>query len=466
MLKRHSQFLKSVLFCIDLGLICAGWIGAYYLRFSEIVEPVTKGVPDIRIYLMLLLPIVAVWGMSFQAFDLYRPRRMGTRLSEFVDVAKANTLSVLILVALTFFLRQYEYSRLVLLFFWLLNLIVLGFSRVLFREVLRFLRRQGYNQRHALIIGASRLGRRVVKALAEHPELGVKVQGFLSADPRGVREYIHDVPVVGQYGDLQERVQSGIDIVFVCLPPEDERWAEKMFDTLSTTMVEVKALPAMCEFVSLRAEAEMFEGLPIITLQGSPLHGWNLVVKRVLDVVGASIALILFSPVLCAVAVLVKLTSPGPVFFRQLRMGLDGQAFEMLKFRSMKLDAESETGPVWTRPNDERRTAIGAFLRRTSLDELPQFWNVLRGEMSIVGPRPERPEFIARFRETLPQYMLRHKMKAGITGWAQINGWRGNTSLERRIEHDLYYIEHWSIWFDFKIMLLTVWRGFIHRHAY
>ncbi|MBP8154394.1 MAG: sugar transferase, partial [Nitrospira sp.] len=159
-------------------------------------------------------------------------------------------------------------------------------------------------------------------------------------------------------------------------------------------------------------------------------------------------------------------TSAGPVVFRQLSMGLDGQAFEMLKFRSMKLDAESETGPVWTQPNDDRRTPIGAFLRRTSLDELPQFWNVLRGEMSIVGPRPERPEFIARFRETLPQYMLRHKMKAGITGWAQINGWRGNTSLERRIEHDLYYIEHWSIWFDFKIMLLTAWRGFIHRHAY
>ena len=385
MLKRHSQFLKSVLFCIDLGLICACWIGAYYLRFSEIVEPVTKGVPDIRIYLMLLLPIVAVWGMSFQAFDLYRPRRMGTRLSEFVDVAKANTLSVLILVALTFFLRQYEYSRLVLLFFWLLNLIVLGFSRVLFREVLRFLRRQGYNQRHALIIGASRLGRRVVEALAEHPELGVKVQGFLSADPRGVGEYIHDVPVVGQYDDLQERVQSGIDIVFVCLPPEDERWAEKMFATLSTTMVEVKALPAMCEFVSLRAEAEMFEGLPIITLQGSPLHGWNLVVKRVLDVAGASVALILFSPVLCAVAVLVKLTSPGPVFFRQLRMGLDGQAFEMLKFRSMKLDAESETGPVSTRPNDERRTPIGAFLRRDASEEREVVTARLRLEAANAG---------------------------------------------------------------------------------
>ncbi|MDL1891100.1 undecaprenyl-phosphate glucose phosphotransferase [Nitrospirales bacterium NOB] len=465
MLKRHSQFLKSVLFLFDLGLICACWVGAYYLRFSDLAAA-PKGVPPLPMYLWLLIPIVGVWGISFQAFDLYRPRRMGTHLAEFLDVAKANTLSVLILVALTFFIRQYEYSRLVLLYFWLLNFLALGFSRVLFREALRFLRRQGYNQRHALVVGAGRLGRRVVDALARHPELGVKVHGYLSSASRVVGDRINNVPVLGRYDDLLDRVQSGIDIVFVCLPPEDEPWAEKMFAVLSNTMVEVKALPAICEFVSLRAEAEIFEGLPLITLQGSPLHGWNLVIKRAMDVVGATAALLLFSPVLLGVAALVKLTSPGPIFFRQLRMGLDGQAFEMLKFRSMKVDAESETGPVWTQPNDDRRTPIGAFLRRTSLDELPQFWNVLRGEMSIVGPRPERPEFIARFRETLPQYMLRHKMKAGITGWAQVNGWRGNTSLERRIEHDLYYIEHWSMWFDIKIMWLTLWRGFIHRHAY
>ena len=219
MLKRHSQFLKSLLFCVDLGLICACWIGAYHLRFSEIIEPASKGIPPLDRYLLLLLPIIAVWGLSFQAFDLYRPRRMGTRVAEFLDVAKANTLSVLILVAFTFFLRQYEYSRLVLLYFWLLNLVILGFSRVLFREALRFLRRQGYNQRHALVIGASRLGRRVVEALENHPELGVRIQGFVSADPRQVGERIQNVPVIGRYDDLQELVQSGIDIVFICLPP-------------------------------------------------------------------------------------------------------------------------------------------------------------------------------------------------------------------------------------------------------
>ncbi|RPH82066.1 MAG: undecaprenyl-phosphate glucose phosphotransferase [Nitrospiraceae bacterium] len=466
MLKRHSEFLKSLLFIIDLGLICACWFAAYYVRFSGAIEPVTKGIPPLEPYVWLLLPIIGVWGISFQAFDLYRPRRMGTHLAEVLDLAKANTLSVLILVAVTFFLKQFEYSRLVLLYFWLFNLVVLGFSRMVFREGLRLLRRQGYNQRHALVIGTSRLGRRVVEALNRHPELGVKVQGYLTSDHTRVGEVIDGIPLYGTYGNVVVHVQKGIDLAFVCLPPEEEHWAEKLFSALATTTVEVKALPAICEFITLRAEAEVFEGLPLITLQGSPLQGWNLVMKRLVDVVGATAALLLCSPLFFFIGALIKITSPGPILYRQTRMGLDGVAFEMLKFRSMRVNAESQSGPVWAQPGDDRKTLIGSFLRRTSLDELPQFWNVLKGNMSIVGPRPERPEFIVRFRETLPQYMLRHKMKAGITGWAQVNGWRGNTSLEKRIEFDLYYIEHWSIWLDLKIMWLTIWHGFVHKHAY
>jgi len=466
MLKRHSEFLKSLLFIIDLGLICACWLAAYYVRFSGTIEPVTKGIPPLEPYLWLLLPIIGVWGISFRAFDLYRPRRMGTHLAEVLDLAKANTLSVLILVAATFFLKQFEYSRLVLLYFWLFNLVVLGFSRMLFREGLRLLRRQGYNQRYALVIGTSRLGRRVVEALNRHPELGVRVQGYLTSDQTRVGGAIDGIPICGTYDDALVHVQNGIDLVFVCLPPEEEHWAEKLFSALAMTTVEVKALPAICEFISLRAEAEVFEGLPLITLQGSPLQGWNLMMKRLVDVLGATAALLLCSPLFLFIGALIKVTSPGPILYRQTRMGLDGVAFEMLKFRSMRVGAESQSGPVWAQPGDDRKTPIGSFLRRTSLDELPQFWNVLKGNMSIVGPRPERPEFIVRFRETLPQYMLRHKMKAGITGWAQVNGWRGNTSLEKRIEFDLYYIEHWSIWLDLKIMWLTIWQGFVHKHAY
>jgi Undecaprenyl-phosphate glucose phosphotransferase len=231
-------------------------------------------------------------------------------------------------------------------------------------------------------------------------------------------------------------------------------------------MVEIKVIPSFYEYVKLHAEAETFEGLPVITLQGSPLHGWNVVLKRGVDLAGAAVALTVLSPIMLCSAAFIKISSSGPVFYRQTRMGLDGRAFEMLKFRSMRVGAETESGPVWAKAGDDRRTLIGKLLRRTSLDELPQFWNVLKGEMSIVGPRPERPEFIQQFRHSIPQYMLRHKMKAGITGWAQVNGWRGNTSLEKRLEYDLYYIEHWSIWFDLKIMWLTLWKGFLHKHAY
>lgn len=466
MLKQHSEFFKNLLFLFDLGLICLCWVAAYYIRFSEIGPPVTKGIPPLAPYLWLLVPIIVVWGFSFQAFHLYRPRRMGTHFAEFLDIAKANTLSVLILVALTFFIRQFEYSRLVLLYFWLLNLLTLGFSRMAFREGLRFLRRQGYNLRYVLVIGAGTLGRRVVRCLAEHPELGLKVRGYLTRNPGKLGQVYEGAPVIGTYADVQRIVPQGVDMVFVCLPSEAEAESEKLFEYLATTMVEVKVVPAIYEFITVRAAAEMFEGLPIITLQGSPLYGWNRVLKRGMDLIGAILVLGLTSPLFLFIAIAIKLLSPGPVFFRQTRMGLDGRAFEMLKFRSMRLDAERETGPVWAEANDPRRTLIGRFLRRTSLDELPQFWNVLKGEMSIVGPRPERPEFIARFRDRLPQYMLRHKMKAGITGWAQVNGWRGNTSLEKRLEYDLYYIEHWSVWFDIKIMFLTLWKGFIHRHAY
>jgi Undecaprenyl-phosphate glucose phosphotransferase len=354
----------------------------------------------------------------------------------------------------------------VLLYFWFLNLLGLGFSRMAFREGLRFARRLGYNLRHVLIVGTGTLAASVAQRLSEHPELGIRIRGFLGRDRESVGRTVEGAPVIGTFDDLKEATASGIDIVFVCLSAHDESHAEKILAYLTTTMVEVKVVPAICEFMTLRAEAEMYEGFPIITLQGTPLYGWNIVMKRGMDLIGSLVALAITSPLLLLIAVLIKLSSPGPVLYRQTRMGLDGRAFEMLKFRSMRADAESKTGPVWAEATDTRRTAIGTLLRRTSLDELPQFWNVLKGEMSIVGPRPERPEFIVQFREKLPQYMLRHKMKAGITGWAQVNGWRGNTSLEKRLEYDLYYIEHWSVSFDLKIMFMTLWSGFIHKHAY
>ncbi|MBT6049310.1 MAG: exopolysaccharide biosynthesis polyprenyl glycosylphosphotransferase, partial [Candidatus Scalindua sp.] len=225
-------------------------------------------------------------------------------------------------------------------------------------------------------------------------------------------------------------------------------------------------IPDLIELATLRGGIGEFEGMPIISLRDTPLYGWNVVVKRVTDIVLSITILLAVSPLMIVISFLVKATSIGPVFYRQERMGLDGRIFSMLKFRTMETQAEKETGPVWAAKGDSRKTIIGSFLRKTSMDELPQFFNVLKGDMSIVGPRPEREFFIQQFRSKIPKYMLRHKMKAGITGWAQISGWRGNTSLEKRIEYDLYYIENWSLWFDLEIMWLTIWRGLVNKHAY
>ena len=465
MLKRHSQFLQSLLFIFDLAVISGCWLVSYYLRFLEGLAPVDKGIPPFEMYLWLSVPILVVWGISFRAFNLYRPRRMGSHLAEFLDIAKANTLAVLVLVAFTmFFLREYEYLRLAFLYFWTLNLVTLGFSRMAFREGLRFMRRQGFNQRHGLVVGAGKLGQRVARLIGMHSEFGINIHGYLTRHPHKLGETYEGIKVTGLYSEI-EKYAPGLDIVFVCLPPDEEQGAEKLLQFLATTMIEVKVIPSIYEFITLRAEAEMFEGLPVITLQGSPLYGWNVISKTFTDFVGAIAALILTAPIMLVIALAVMFTSAGPVFYRQERMGLDGRPFMMLKFRTMKSDHVGDT-VLLTPKNDSRVTAVGRFLRRTSIDELPQFINVVKGDMSIVGPRPERSWVVEEVRKQIPLYMLKHKMKAGITGWAQVNGWRGDTSLDKRIEYDLYYIEHWSLWFDLKIMLLTLYRGFFHKNAY
>jgi Undecaprenyl-phosphate glucose phosphotransferase len=257
-----------------------------------------------------------------------------------------------------------------------------------------------------------------------------------------------------------------VDIVFIALPHADYSRITTVLHGIGDDPVAIHLVPDVFGLASLRGGVEEFETVAFIHLRESPLYGWNRVLKRAFDLGGGALALILAAPVMLAIVVALKLTSPGPMLYRQERMGVDGRRFGMLKFRTMHVDAEAETGPVWARENDPRRTVLGVFLRRTSLDELPQLFNVLRGEMSLVGPRPERPSFVEGFRRRVPGYMLRHKMKAGITGWAQINGWRGNTSIEKRIEYDLYYIERWSLAFDLKILLQTLWYGFrINRNA-
>jgi Undecaprenyl-phosphate glucose phosphotransferase len=466
-LKKHSQFFETLLLLFDLVVISASWVFSYYLRFTIQPVPVTKGIPDFRYYAALLPAIWVIWAVAFKAFGLYRPRRIASRLSEVVDVAKACSLSTLILIAGTFLVRQFEYSRLVLLFFWATAIAATSLSRAAFREALRFFRRRGYNLRYVLVVGAGALAHTLIERLRAHPELGLRVVGLLAAEPDLTGSMAQGLPILGTYGEAGRIVRErGVDQVIIALPLEASGRLEEILKGIGDEMVDIRVVPDLVQFATLRGGVEEFEGLPIIGLQDSPLYGWNLLAKRAVDLALSAGALVLLAPLMLAIALGIRLTSRGPVLYRQERMGLDGRVFGMLKFRSMRRDAEAETGAVWARPEDPRRTRLGVWLRRTGLDELPQLLNVLRGEMSLVGPRPERPVFIEAFRRTVPRYMLRHKMKAGITGWAQVNGWRGNTSVEERIAHDLYYIEHWSLTFDLRILLMTCWRGLFHRNAY
>ncbi|MBZ0169612.1 UDP-phosphate glucose phosphotransferase [Candidatus Methylomirabilis lanthanidiphila] len=466
MLKRHSEFIESLMLLADLLVISASWLGSYYFRFYWGPILVYRDIPDIRPYLLLLGLIVVVWGVAFKAFGLYRPKRISSRLAEVRDIARACTLAVLILIAATFFLKQFEFSRIVIACFWVFSIVSVSLVRSSFREVLRFTRRSGYNLRHVLIVGEGALARKVAERIRARPELGFRIKGLLVGDRNLVGQQVDGMSVLGTYEQAGELAEAlSIDRVFIAIPLEAYGRMEAILRSLENGVAAISAVPDLHQYMTLRGGVEEFDGLPLISLQESPHYGWNLVGKRSLDIALSTVALLITGPLLLLVAAIIKLTSSGPVLYRQERMGLDGRTFQMLKFRSMRNDAEDDTGPVWAARDDERRTGIGALLRRTSLDELPQLVNVLKGEMSLVGPRPERPVFIEEFRKRIPRYMLRHKVKAGITGWAQVNGWRGDTSIEKRIECDLFYIENWSLFFDLRILWLSFWKGFIHRNA-
>ena len=464
MLRAHSRLLEQVMLAGDLLLVAGCWLLAYYIRFYVAGPPSSHGIPYVQPYLLMLVPILVVWGVSFRAFDLYRPRRIGSRLSEIADIAKASSVGALVLVSvMTFLFREYDYSRVVIVYFWIFSIVAVSFSRYAFREVLRIAHRRGYNQRYALVVGGGDLAAGVIQRLRARTDTGIRILGLVGDE----KQSAGGAQPLGGFADLRTVLDAHpVDHVIVALPHEDYGRLGGLLEAIGDEPVTIHVVPDLGRFTSLRGGVEEFEGLPFVHLRESPLYGWNRVTKRIFDVVFSAALLLFLSPLLLLLAAAVKLTSPGPVLYRQERMGLDGQRFRMLKLRTMRMDAERETGPVWAPPGDARRTSIGAFFRRFSLDELPQFVNVLRGEMSVVGPRPERPVFVERFRQTVPGYMLRHKVKSGVTGWAQVHGLRGNTSLETRIEYDIQYIERWSFWLDLKIIAMTVSRVLFDRNAY
>ncbi|MBI2350003.1 MAG: undecaprenyl-phosphate glucose phosphotransferase, partial [Deltaproteobacteria bacterium] len=433
MLKQHSRFFESLMLLMDFVFITVSWLFAYVFRFYGPI-PVFHSLPPLMPYLWLLLAMLVFWSFAFRAFALYRPRRTSSKKQEIWDITKALSFSVLVLTGLTFFYRGFSFSRVMFMIFWITGVASLCLSRVLFRELLRLLSRRGYNVRRALVVGTSAIAQKVIDAVNMHPELGLQISGLLSERVDLVGRELKGIKVLGTYGEIQRITnEESIDQLFIALPLDQNYRLEGILTNVGDTMVDIKVIPDLHPYVRLRGGMEDFEGLPFINIQTSPLYGWSSFIKRLIDLSLGAIALILFSPLMAFAALAIKVTSRGPVLYRQERVGLDGKRFQMLKFRTM-VDGEPSTGSAWTIPDDPRVTPIGRWLRRMSLDELPQIFNVLKGEMSLVGPRPEMSPLLDGFQKAIPKYMLRHKVKAGMTGWAQVNGWRGNTSLEKRIE--------------------------------
>jgi Undecaprenyl-phosphate glucose phosphotransferase len=482
MVRRYNRLLVAFHVISDALLGLSAFIAAYVLRFHTFVAdliPITKGTPPLRQYVYVMPFIAVLVPLAFNLQGLYRLRRGRSRVDDFFAVFVGTILAVVFGIVATLYVQTYftsgeakqqgvfEVSQVVWGLFLVLNVALTYASRELVREALERRWRAGIGLKRILIAGSGELGRIVADKILEHRELGYQIIGFVDDRAGGDHLGYRGLPLLGTLGEASEIAsREAIDHLYVALPPEQHVKMLELIDSTSREMLDVKVVPDLLQVIALRARLEDLDGVPVININDVPLQGFNSAVKRLIDMGISLCALLALALPFAVIALLVKLTSRGPVFYRQERMGLDGKPFMIHKFRSMFMNAEAASGPVFASEDDPRRTTLGKVLRRTNIDELPQFWNVLKGEMSIVGPRPERPLFVAQFKDRIPQYMLRHKVKAGITGWAQVNGWRGNTSIEKRIEYDLYYIENWSVRLDLKIMWLTVLNGFFQKHAY
>ena len=466
MFKRHNQLLTALRVALDLLIVGGAFWGAWGLRFGSPRTWPYKELPALGETFVVGALAALIWPLTFRAIGLYRPQRQRTPLDEMFSVFKASLMAGLLLVALTYFVGEQRFSRGMLGMFTTLAFLGVSLERVFFKELLQELRRRGYNLRFIVVLGAGRLARQVLEQVDLHKELGLHPVGCLSVTRKRVGTSVAGTEVIGTLRDLRQVLKDRVvDQVLVALPSRSMHHLSRVMDVCADTTVDVKLVPDVYQYATLFGGLEEFGGLPIVNLQSTGVLGINAVVKRSFDLIFSALLLLLLGPVLAVLALLVKATSPGPVLYRQERVGLDGKPFRMIKFRTMR-DGAEQAGPQFAEKGDQRTTLLGALLRRASLDELPQLWNVFQGDMSLVGPRPERPVFIDQFRRRIPRYQLRHMVKAGMTGWAQIHGLRGNTSIQKRVEYDLYYIEHWSLLLDLRILARTVAFGFLSRNAY
>jgi len=454
------------LLAVDSLATLAAYLIAYRLRFQTDIIPFVR-LPSRLAQYGTAGVVVACFLVAFAMNGLYSRRRSRNLVDEAVRVIAGVSVGTLFAVAVISFalLGILELSRLMVVYAWFLSVVLVSGGRALVAAVEAALRRRGIGNKRILIVGSGPPAHVVLDKIRRSPELGYTVIGFL--DENSLPGFSSELPILGGIGDVASIVRStSVDEVIVALSRSNPEALLDIMDLLDDSEVDVKILPDVAQMITQDAGIDDLAGLPLVAVRQSRLRGKNIAVKRAMDMVVSTLVLIFLSPLLALISVLVKIDSPGPVFYVQERVGKDGKMFPCIKFRSMVADAEVETGPVWAHPQDRRKTRIGSWLRRFSVDEFPQFINVLLGHMSVVGPRPERPVFVQEFSSRIPEYMNRHAEKSGITGWAQVNGLRGNTSIEERTKYDLWYVENWSPLLDLKIMLKTVAVLFTDKQAY
>ncbi len=458
MLRDKERSLLFIQIFTDVLIVAISWFFAFAIRFYVM----TSGQLGLELFFIKLTPVVIMPTLYFfRQNGLYKSLRFATRYKEIMAVFTSCVQGTLALVLLLYFFAPERISRIMILIFGFSAPLMLIISRMMIRNTLRALRRKGYNLRHYLLIGNSRQMRDYIQLVKKHKDAGIRFIGIIEGDDLA-KEF--DLPILNMEAFAAiEKISP--DAIIVGPSSHKAELIEDILRKFHDDIVPIHVLPDIT-YSLVGTKVEDLFGIPILTLNAPNITLAGFLSKRAFDFVVTGIGLILISPLLLIIGVLVKLTSKGPIFYAQRRMGLDGLEFKMWKFRSMRVADNPQEKPGWTVENDPRRTKFGSFLRKTSLDELPQIWNVFVGDMSLVGPRPEQPHFVDKFRGEIPAYMLRHKMKAGITGWAQINGWRGDTSIERRIECDIYYIKNWSLLLDIKILFLTFWKVFVNKNAY
>lgn len=471
MIKDNQKNLNRLHVLLDALMI----IAAYALAYAIIASRKDAIALPASFYFSVLIIIVPAAILLNGLNGMYAPKRVLSKRREVAGTFSANTI-LLLLFALVLFLGSknpylYNFSRSLLIYFYVFTIVFEVAERAAIRLVLRDIRKKGYNSKDVLLVGYSRAAEGFIDRCRVNPEWGYKIRGILDNN-HGTDYSYKTIPVVGTIqslaGQLEaNKIENTLDEIVITLSLQDYDYLEEIVNECERSGVHTKFIPDYNNIIPTVPQIEDVQGLPVINIRKLPLaEGAHAFIKRSIDIFGSLFGLILFSPVMLVTVIAIKAGSPGPIFYRQERIGRHGRSFTMYKFRSMVVQEEDDEKKEWTTRNDPRVTPVGKIIRKTSIDEMPQFWNILKGDMSLVGPRPERPQFVEKFKDEIPHYMIKHQVRPGLTGWAQVNGYRGDTSIEKRIEHDLYYIENWTVGFDFKILFLTLFKGFINKNAY